>query len=514
MKLDDIASEAADAVLERGAQIAPHPAGLRRKSWVLPVAALALLMVVVGGGLGVTRALQSETDQVATAAVVVPGVHEPIVAAFVDGSGQITVLAGDPSSPEVLLLQTKAGSPVLGDERIPEPRWSVDGRVIEYVSLLEGQLQVVRVDVRTGLTSSEPYVARELPLMRGGDGPTVWASDSADQWRLGTFQDDVVNLRDFDSIRFLAPTADGLVVVSDDALGLLGADLEQTELVVESVTAGDVRSVASGPDAELAFGLEDGSVVVTSTSGEQTIAVGGDAVTGLAWGPSGQSLVAQAAQAVQVCTLAGARCEVVEAAGTLVRGSPVPMAAELFYGLWPESTTNAADAAATSADAPPWRFDPRLLVLEYAAVVLGWPDPVVVEVDAPAFLPYRAVFEVRRSADGPTVRVDATQLAAGAGWLVTGAQSPGGRFTGGYDSRGPVTLGFDRQGAATVDLTLGIGDMRYEQSTTERGEVEFEVDTPITEPAFYLLLFRDEAGAVFAARSGSFASAIPPLKVG
>ncbi len=515
MTLDDIASEAAEAVLKRGAQVASHPAGLQRKAWVAPAAVLGMVLLLAAGGLAINRVVRSEPDQVVAATVSVPGVQGPMLAAFVDGSGQITVLAGNPSSPEVLHLQARAGAPVLGDEVIPEPRWSVDGRVIEYVSRIDGQLKVVRVDVRTGLTSTEAYVARELPLMRGGVGPMVWASDSADEWRLDTFRDDEsAQTLSSGSIQFLAPAPDGLVVLSDGELGLLGADLEQTELVIESVTAADVRSVASGPDSELAFGLEDGSVVVAGSAGTQAFDVGGAAVTGLAWDPSGASFLAQTSRATRVCTVATNECDAVEVAGMLVKGTPVPMAPEAFFGVWPESTASAADAATARDDAAPWRFDPQLLVGEYAAAVLGWPDPVVVAVDGPPFLPYQSAFEVGRSAEGPTVRIHAVHLAGSAGWVVTSAQSPISSFSGGYQSGGPVVIGFSREGAATVDVTLGIGEMRYERSTTERDEVEFEVATPITEPAYYLLLFRDEAGTVFGALSGSLLSPIPPLKVG
>ena len=176
---------------------------------------------------------------------------------------------------------------------------------------------------------------------------------------------------------------------------------------------------------------------------------------------------------------------------------------KMFFGFWPESTQTAADEAASADDAEPWHFDPELLTTQFAEVVLGWPDPVIASIDQVPLFPYWASFEVRPSRQQPTITITAAQLAGETGWVIIRVSSPIQSLRSGYSAQGPITIGFDRQGATTVDVTVGIGQAKYSQSTDDLDEVNFVLEEPVISPSYFLILFKDDGGAVFAANSGN-----------
>ena len=292
MNLEDRATTASAALSARARLIGPHRQGLERRSWVVPVgAAVGALTAILLVALAISGLVSDGSTEVEVgtgvddSAGLVGSVRGPIVAGFVSPSGQITVLTGDPASLTVERLGASAGPPVLGVETIPEPRWSFDGRVIEYVSEAAGDLKIVRVDVRTGKTTTEPYWvvlmadggistsledqgARmgSIALMRGAAGPSVTAieDETGSRWRLRTFDSDRSQLFNIGSTRFLAPTPEGLIVVVDDALNTISADGKLNELQLDGVASETVNTAAAGPFGHTAFGLTNGSVVVTT----------------------------------------------------------------------------------------------------------------------------------------------------------------------------------------------------------------------------------------------------------
>ncbi len=538
MNLDDRARQAGIAASTRARQIAPHPSGLERKPWVAPAgivgaAALIVLVAVAINTFASDRSGKVETvaGPDATTVVAVDAVSGPILAGFVSASGEISVLVGDAGSATLVQLEASAGAPVVGVETIPDPRWLFDGRVIEYVTEIDGELHVVRVDVRTGRTSTEPYrvvligggfstsledegpLTGRILLMAGASGPSVRAveDETGAQWELLPSSSDRTLLLDIDSTRFLAPTADGLIVVADGVLGTINGDGEVAQLELDGITAETLSVVAAGPGSELAFGLRNGSVVVMTPETIEPFDLGGgvDAVTGLSWAPSGETFIAMTADREQtslhVCAATSTNCNRIElvgaAGGRLVRGIPSPPQGDMFFGFWPENTQDKADAAVDAEDAAPWRFDPELLVAEFAEVVLGWSGPSVAPPMFPMF-PYWASFEVRPSTEQAPVTISAAQLAGDSGWVITNVSAPNLRLNSAFSTGGSVRIGFDRQGAAAVEVIVKIGDTEYSETTEDLDELEFDIDSPLGSVASYLILFKDDDGRVLAASSG------------
>jgi len=166
VNLDDRARLANLALSVRSTEIAPHRAGLTRRRWVAPVGTVGTVLVVILLAISIGRFVSGPSGQIETVAapdettvLTVDGVRGPILAGYITESGQINVLVGDASSATLVQLDTSAGAPVLGVDTIPEPRWRYDDRVVEYVSDFDGELSVVRVDVRTGRSTNESYWA-------------------------------------------------------------------------------------------------------------------------------------------------------------------------------------------------------------------------------------------------------------------------------------------------------------------------------------------------------------------
>lgn len=539
MKLDDRARAASEAVSERSRAIAPHRKGLQRKPWVRPagVAGIAVLVVFVAFGLGI--AASDHPDRVETgvapkpnAVPVVGGVSGPISAAFVSVSGEISVLVGDDAG-EVSLVQLRssAAAPLLGVETIPEPRWLSDGRVIEYVAEIGDVLQLVRVDVRTGLTRSEPYwvvqTSDGTSTSLEDDGPlmgTIQLMSSANRVSVTAVEDETDSwwqlsrpgrdrtVLDLDSTRFLAPATDGLIVIADDVLAVIGEDGAAKELDVDGVTAEQVTVAAGGPASELAFGIAGGSVVVSTVDRTESFHLGDDVdeATGLSWGKVDEVfVVAQTDDETSMhhCSLGSSSCTTLESfggqPGRLVRGTPVPRADGAVVGVWPETTQDAAAATGAADSTAPYRFDPELLVAEFATAVLGWSDPIV-EPSGSGALPYITEFDLRPAPDQATVPVTAAQLDTDSGWVITKISSPNPRVTAGFGLEEPIAVGFDRQGAETVEVILRTDDAEYHQSTDDLDEVEFEIEVDLMDTAVsYLVLFKDAENRVFAANSGT-----------
>jgi len=617
MNFDDRAKQAGTAVSVSAGEIAPHRSGLRRRAWVAPVGMIAVVASVGFIAYAFVPTSSSGPEQVVTVAAAVESVSGPIVAGFVSDTGEITVLTGDPASPTVERLRVNSGAPVLGIATIPEPRWFFDGRVIEYVSDIAGELTVVRIDVRTGRTTTQPYweprTRRDLapetgdeeveepvagnddesqlepdspsgeegslpgrdnqadPLagsVDGGDETSDAASpqESTDlglddeEVRVGSIRlmaaamsPSVVAVEDgagsrwwvsafsgqsqlFDQrlFRFLAPMEDGLLALTDGRLVVIGSFTRLTDFNIEGVDVGAICSAAIGPDSEVAFGLDSGSVVVSTAGQTRLFEVGDDPVSDLAWARTGETFItgttdtaicglaasgvsgvdAAASGAgevgikeLRVCDVSSGGCsrldEVAAVGGALVRGIPTPVPSEDFAGIWPESRKVAADVAADADEAATWRFDPELLVAEYATTVLGWVDPVVsMAEEGRRFLPYGVAFEVRPSASVTGVTIGAQQIGGEAGWLVVSVSAPAQSIRSGFSGGGPITIGFSREGAATVEVVVVVDGAEYRQSTDDLDELEFVVDRRASEGYYYLILYLDAVGQVFAANSG------------
>ncbi len=549
MNLDDRAKLANLALAARSTEIAPHRAGLIRRRWVAPVGMVGTALVVLVLAISIGRFVSDSSGRVETVAVpdettvlIVDGVSGPILAGYISRFGEISVLVGDASSPTLVQLDAVAGAPALGVDTIPEPRWQFGGRVVEYVSDFEGELSVVRVDVRTGRSTREPYwavlfgggISRSLEdegpltgsigLMAGAGGVSVRSveDDTGVRWELRTFVDDRSVLLDIDTTRFLAPTMDGLIVVADGVIGTMNGEGVVTELAIDGVTAETISAVAASPRSALAFGLRNGSVLVTApeTTGSLNFDLGTDLVTGLSWSPSGEALIATATNqeetSIRICLVATVSCNQIRstgaAGGRLVRGTPTPP--DTFFGLWPENTEETADAAVTAEDAASWRFDPDLLVREFAEVILGWTDPIVAPADGFSLLPHWSIYELRPSPDQAPVTITAAQLAGENGWAITGVRAPILSLRTGFSSGSPVTIGFDRQGAVTVEVIIRLGDEEYSQTTADLDVLEFDIDRSFDAVASYLILFRDEEDRVFSATFGFLGESNLPSSIG
>jgi len=663
MNFDDRAKQAGAAVSVRAGEIEPHRSGLRRRTWVAPAGMIAIVASVVLIAYAFVPASSSRPEQVITVAAAVDSVSGPIVAGFVSDTGEITVLTGDPASPTVERLRVNAGAPLLGIATIPEPRWFFDGRVIEYVSDIAGELTVVRVDVRTGRTTTQPYweirtrgdlapetgdeeveepvagnddesqpapfppdgakpaeeplpgdegddeiaplpdgaigqddrsdtgATREagraepafaqedvdsfggvsdsdldddevrvgsIRLMSAAMSPSVVAVEDGDEtmWWLSAFSGES-QLFDQPLFRFLAPMEDGLFALTDGRLVVVDEFTRLTDFNIDGVEADAICSVAVSPNSEVAFGLDSGSVVLSTAGQTRLFDVGDNPVSDLAWAPTGETFIVGTTDAVicgvagsgasglgaagsgavvageaeikelSVCNVSSGRCSPLDGVpavgGALVRGIPTPGPPEAFSGIWPESNEPAADVAADADAAERWRFDPGLLAAEYATAVLGWADPLVSPGDGDRNrLPYSAGFLVKPSRDAPGVTIGTQQIGGDAGWLVVSVSAPTRLFQASYSDIGPITIGFSREGAATVEVVVSIDGVEHrriaeevdEQIDGEIEEVEFIIEGRTSVLDYYLILFSDAAGQVLAARSSGFGGALVFVSVG
>jgi len=295
-----------------------------------------------------------------------------------------------------------------------------------------------------------------------------------------------------------------------------------TELGIDGVTAETISAVATGPGSELAFGLKNGSVLVTApeTTGSLNFDLEADVVAGLSWSPSGEIFIAAATgqgdTSIHICVVATTSCNRIglagAAGGRLIRGTPTPP--DRFFAFWPENTQEAADAAIAAEDAAAWRLDPDLLVKEFAEVVLGWTDPIVTTADGFSLFPHWSYFEVRQSPGEAPVTITAAQLAGDNGWVINGVSGRILSLRTSYPGSGPVTIGFDRQGAETVEVIVRLGDEEYSQSTEDLDVLEFDIDRSLDAVASYLILFRDEEDRVFSANFNYLGESNLPIAIG
>ncbi|NOX28796.1 MAG: hypothetical protein GXP35_01895 [Actinobacteria bacterium] len=558
MNFDDQATKAGAAISERAEALTPHRSGLSRRRWVAPVGVGALLVValgvasLVGLGLGATSRVETVAGLDGPIPVV-DGVDDRLLAAFVSIDGEVTVLSGDPASPTIQRLDVDAPPPILDVSTIPKPRWTSSGRVIEYVTQLNDRSETVSVDVPTGRITTEPYSVpdltfmrtaglldpdldephdRTLMLMRASSFPFVIAvgEGSEVRWWVRSVAGGRGRVYDIDSIEFLAPGPDSLIVIADGSLSLIGADRDIQPYAPDGVPDMVVRSAAVGPAGETAFGFADATVFVETGNGVASFELGDQfgAVTELSWDQTGASVYVQTLgadpgdQALHQCSIGELACSRVDvgAMGSLVRGSPQALAPHDVLNIWPGESVSSD----TAADAP-WRLDPTLLVTQFAVEVFSWDEPLVVRAESLATHQRQVAFDVRRSAEESSFRITVSQTDGQSGWFVSEVRR---RFGGpemavGLPFDGIATFQIERQGAAVVEVTLNIEGVTVSGRAIAGDEVrldfgEYRFDPGQIEPSsgflenvgYFFVLLRDEDGVVFQAFADALVSGLGP----
>jgi hypothetical protein len=166
------------------------------------------------------------------------------------------------------------------------------------------------------------------------------------------------------------------------------------------------------------------------------------------------------------------------------------------FALWPEETPAEAAAAAPRLEAgeDPWRADAAETALAFAAAVLGWDRAVAEDVrEQPGGLTF---VEVRRSPGGPSASVRLARLVADRWWSVYNAWGTVEDDPSVAVRDGRVEISFDMEDAASALVVVEFGTARYERQV-DRGTVRFDLGQEPTEPGYFLILLRDDAGRVF-----------------
>jgi hypothetical protein len=458
---------------------------------------------------------------------------DTIVAAVVSSSGDVIVIVRSLDGFEGRLLSVGAGAPVVDVDGVPGPRWMFDGRTIEFVAGVDGNDQVVRVDVYTGRVTTQPYrevdvdatdqADTALDFMRGADGSTVRVvrRDGARWWRFSSIRDGgSAEVVPFGSVVPLAPAPDGVVVSTDGRVAIRSDDATLTDVDTAPFAPDDITAAAYAPGPRLLLGTRQGTIVdgpdhVTTSTGWP--------VTALAWGDRSDTVVAetssQGRHSVHLCQLASSKCVdlAIERANLvgLVRGSPRPADADQFTGIWPETTS--AEAARVDTTTETWRLEPDMVATRFATDVLGWSDPIVGPELASPLLPWSSSFDLTRETAGPTVNVQVSQLVGNDGWVVTQVSSPTGRFSYGYQDN-EVSVAVDPMDAQRATVIITINGKPY-TSTATRGEPDFadvaiQLDGGIELPASALVLLEDDQQRIFAAYSASFATDPEQVTIG
>jgi hypothetical protein len=446
---------------------------------------------------------------------------DAIVAALVSSSGDLVVIVRSRVGFEGRLVSVDAGAPVVDVDGVPGPRWMLDGRTIEFVADLDGNDQVVRVDVYTGRSTTQPYreldvdatdQAGRLDFLSGADGSTVRVvrRDGTRWWQFSSIRDDRPGeVLAFGSVMPLAPAPDGVVVSTDGRVAIRSDDGSLADVDTTPFAPDDFTAAAYAPGPRLLLGTRQGTIVdgtdhVTTSTGWP--------ISALAWGDDPDTVVAktssQGRHGFHLCQLAALECvdlaiERADLAG-LVRGAAYTADADRFTGIWPETTS--AQAARVDTTTETWRLDPETVAARFAIDVLGWSDPIIgTEIVSP-FTPWSSSFEVTRETAGPTVNVGMSQLVGNDGWVVTRAVSPTLSFRYGYNGN-EVSVAVDPMDAERATVIITVNGKPY-TSTATRGEPDFadvtiQIDGGVDLPASALVLLEDDQQRIFAAYSGT-----------
>ena len=193
---------------------------------------------------------------------------------------------------------------------------------------------------------------------------------------------------------------------------------------------------------------------------------------------------------VAVAILVGGAC----GSGPGAPSSPAPAAA---FAIWPEETPEEAAAAAErlAAGADPWRGDPVETALAFAREVLGWKEPEVGPVEEqPAGL---TLVEVRPGPGGPAVSVRVAKLVQDRWWSVYNAWGTPEHDPTVSVRDGLFELAFDLEDAASATVVVEYGDLRIEREVEREGPLRVDLGDLPRVPGYFLVLLRDDRGAVF-----------------
>jgi hypothetical protein len=193
-----------------------------------------------------------------------------------------------------------------------------------------------------------------------------------------------------------------------------------------------------------------------------------------------------------------------------------------FAAIWPEDTYEHAAEECTSEahKEDSWRADPESIALEFGALVLGWEEPSVMEVDDPEAYNYDGVvLDVRRDppdgGHGPVsalVRVWTFESAPDCWSIGSVSRVPDNEPTGvsvSVDGR-VVQIGFDTLDAAGGSVEVGYGGRdqmkRWVEAEATERPVTFELGFDPATTGHFLILFEDQEGQVFSASGGPLAA--------
>ncbi len=458
---------------------------------------------------------------------------DTIAAALVSAGGDVVVIVRSRDALEGRMISVGAGVPVTDVDGVPGPRWLPDGRTIELVADLDGNDQVVRVDVYTSRVTTQPYQRLSsgdadeenapLDFMRGADGSAVRLinRDGARWWQFSSIRDGMpVEEVPFGSVLPLAPAPDGLVVSTDGRVAVRSDDGALANVNTAPTDANDVTAVAYASGPRLILGTDQGTII--DETGRVATSTGWP-VTALAWGDSPDTVVAetssQGRHGFHLCDLSSRECVDIAINQPsligLVRGSARLADADHFTGIWPETTS--ADAGRVDTTSETWRLEPETVAVRFAIEVLGWADPIVGTELVSPIAPWSSSFEMTREPSGPTVNVQVSQLVGNDGWVVTHVTSPTPRFNSGYQDN-EVSVAVDPLDAERATVIITINGKPF-TSTAARGEPTFadvtvQVDGGIDLPASALVLLEDDQQRIFAAYSTSFANDIEQVAIG
>jgi hypothetical protein len=189
--------------------------------------------------------------------------------------------------------------------------------------------------------------------------------------------------------------------------------------------------------------------------------------------------------------------------------------------VWPEVTPSEVSAAAErlSGGADPWRDDPDVTALRFAAEMLSWPTARVLSTRA--WPDGAKEVDLDRGDSGPepgVVTLTLRPLVAGRWWSVVGARSGAAYRLRAFSIRPGETgfLAFDANGAKALGLLFGFG--RWVHDESDRVPLSDPIldwppeQYPQDQPGFLLVRWIDETLQVAAAVALPLAAATTDLR--
>lgn len=193
-----------------------------------------------------------------------------------------------------------------------------------------------------------------------------------------------------------------------------------------------------------------------------------------------------------------------------------PPAGQEIVGVWPETTTEEAQAAIARIDAgaDPWRSEQQTVATRFFTDVLHWPDAIVTDGEPSEDGTFGAHLSVESPTLGTTASVTVRSLAGSRYWVVGGFNSPT-PSPDAADDGASVSIGNGSDAVyyggwidgTAAEFTVRYGDLVIMQTDdAPPAEFTFDLGTVPRTAGMVMVLFRRDDGVAL----GGWATSLPP----